>query len=333
MADPEDAASAPRRALTEFVRRVGGTDARADLDAVAADVLGAFAAAGVEVLLLKGPVLERVLYAPGETRAYSDVDIMVAPGALAAAGRELSRLGFVNVSEQLGIVDVGGVLHAETWAGTGDRVKAGLMIDLHWRLAGTRASPQVVWEELTAQSASVDLGGWHAPALAPPGLALHLAIHAAQHGARQPRALEDLVRGLERWPPGVWRDALRIAGRVQGVEYFAAGLRMVAAGAKLADELELPPTDELLWTILNRADRPRGTFHLRAFAEAATLSRRVELLRRSLLPTRDWILRRHPWASGGRLRLLAAYAMHIAGAPGWAVRAWRFERRARRARG
>ena len=331
MAEPGDAASDPPRALIEFVKRVGGAGARRELDTAAVQVLEAFAAAGVDVLLLKGPVVERLLYTPAESRGYSDVDLMVAPGGLPAARRELGRLGYVNASANLGIVDVGGVLHAETWAGGGSRVKAGLMIDLHWRLAGTRADPQLVWAALTAERASIDLNGRRVAVLALPGLALHLAIHAAQHGGKQPRTLEDLRRGLERWPLDVWRHALRIAREAQGVEFFAAGLRLVPAGAELARELELPSTDELLWTISHRDTRPRGTFHLQALAGAASGSARMAVLRRALLPTRRWIVRRYPWASAGPLPLVAAYAAHIARLPALAARAWWFRRRARRA--
>ena len=119
---------------------------------------------------------------------------------------------------------------------------------------------------------------------------------------------------------------------MEGVEYFAAGLRLVPTGAQLARELELPATDELLWTLRHRDARPRGTFHLRAFTEATSRSERIEVLRRALLPTRRWIVLRYPWASGGPLPLIGAYGVHIARAPGLAARAWWFQRRARRAR-
>jgi hypothetical protein len=110
---------------------------------------------------------------------------------------------------------------------------------------------------------------------------------------------------------------------------FAAGLRLVPPGAALARDLALPPTDELQWAIANRNVRPRGTFHLRAFAEARTLPQRASVLRRSLLPRREWIAWQYPWARAGGVRLLAAYGLHLMRAPVWAAAAWRFRRRAR----
>jgi hypothetical protein len=39
----------------------------------------------------------------------------------------------------------------------------------------------------------------------------------------------------------------------------------------------------------------------------------------------------HPAAGQSTLRLIGAYAAHLARAPAWAIRAWLFGRRARRA--
>jgi len=83
--------------------------------------------------------------------------------------------------------------------------------------------------------------------------------------------------------------------------------------------------------MLHRNERPRGTFHMQAFAEAGGLRERAQVLRRSLLPSREWIVWQDPRAAGSRARLAAARARHILRAPRWAVRVWRFRRRARRA--
>ena len=112
---------------------------------------------------------------------------------------------------------------------------------------------------------------------------------------------------------------------------FAAGLRLLPDGAKLATQLELPPTPALDWEIQHRAARPRGTFHLQALAEARGIRERASVLRRSLFPTRRWIEREYSSAVGGRVPLLRAYARHLTRAPLWAARAVRYALRARRA--
>ncbi|MBA3747236.1 MAG: hypothetical protein H0W96_07035, partial [Solirubrobacterales bacterium] len=127
-----------------------------------------------------------------------------------------------------------------------------------------------------------------------------------------------------------WRGAAQLADELMARDAFAAGLRLSPEGAKLADELGLPQSAELSWAIRNRAIRPRGTFHIQGFIDAGGWRERAHVVRRSLLPKPAWICAQTPWARRGGPALIAAYAMHIARAPLWALRAWHFNRRARR---
>ncbi len=226
---------------------------------------------------------------------------------------------------------MGEILHAETWS---RRVEAGpgspLLIDLHWRLPGCEAPADAAWEVLAPRRSSIELNGRETAVLDREGLALHLAIHAAQHGPDDLKAIGDLTRGLERWPLEVWRSAGSLAAELVATPAFAAGLRLVPIGAERADELGLPPTDELDWAIRHRDLRPRGTFHLEALTRARGARARADVLRRSLLPTRQWIAWQYPWAAGSRVRLVAAYGAHLLRTPVWAGRAWRYRNRERR---
>jgi hypothetical protein len=319
-----------RPPLEEFARRMRGLRAQAELDAATVEALNAFDAAGVQYLLLKGAALGRLLYTHGRRRGYSDVDLLVAPDALASAGRVLSELGYTNTTASWGIADVAGAVHADVWVRRNQAIGP-LMIDLHSRLAGVQASPQVAWDALAARRAWIELNGRRAAVLGREGLALHLATHAAQHGPDELKPLADLAYGLDHWPPEVWLEAAGLASELDAVGAFAAGLRLVPAGAVLAERLELPATDDVEWEMLHRGERPRGTFHMQAFADARGLRERGQVLRRSLLPSREWIVWQDPRAADSRPRLAAARARHILRAPAWAVRAWRFRRRARRA--
>src|SRR5919198_2874652 len=175
-------------ALDEFARRVRGLAGRSHLDAAAVEVLDEFEAAGVQSILLKGPVLARRLYTEAEHRSYSDVDVIVAPHELAAAREVLRGLGYIDASAQHGIEDVAGVVHAENWAQAHQRIGP-LMIDLHWKLAGVQAPPDIAWKALAARTERIDLAGRPTVALDPRGLALHLATHAAQHGPDDLKAI------------------------------------------------------------------------------------------------------------------------------------------------
>lgn len=322
-------------ALGSFTARVHPTarGATAKVDAAAAEVLAAFAQAGVDALLLKGRALGALLYESGERWGYADVDVLVAPQHLGAAERILAGLGYSNEGTGRGIDDIGGVVHGEPWIRAGSGRLDRTPIDLHRRLAGARAAPAVAWEALSARRAWIEVGGRRAATLDHCGQALHLAIHAAQHGPAFDRLLDELSLALERWPLEVWVCAAALARQLDATPAFAAGLRLVPQGAALASELALPPTAELDWTIRHREERPRGTLHLQALQELDSSAERLALARRWLFPPRAWIAQEHRWTRGLAPLLLAAYALHLGRLPVWAARAWRFQARAGRAEG
>jgi hypothetical protein len=317
--------------LEDFASRVRGLLRTQELDVAAAEALDAFEAAGVRSLLLKGVALSRFLYAAEQQRGYSDVDLLVAPDHLPAARQALSALGYTNTTALRGVEDIAGAVHAETWVRRNQAIGP-LMIDLHARLPGVNAPPELAWQVLAARQVPVELGGRHASVLPREGLALHVATHAAQHGPDDPRPLGDLKRALDHWPHTVWQDAAQLAGDLDAVPAFAAGLRLVPAGAHLASLLELPRTDDIEWEMRHRDVRPRGTFHLQALLEAPSVRERAELLRRSLLPKREWIVWEDPRAARGGMPLVRARVRHVLRVPVWGLSALLYRRRrARRA--
>jgi hypothetical protein len=321
-----------RPELDEFLARARDLGRRhEELDRAAVTALAEFESAGVKALLLKGPALARRLYAEGETRGYRDIDLLVPPRDLASARKALSELGYKKPYEALGLDDVGGVEHGEVWARPGENRGGHICIDLHWRLSRCEASGDALWDALAAGRGSILLQGKAVAVPADEGLALHLAIHAAQGGLEDRKAIADLKRGIERWPPEVWEAAAQLARVVKGEAPFAAGLRLLRSGAELAGQLHLPPTPQLEWEIQHRESRPRGTFHLQAMANARGPRERLNVLRRSLLPTPQWIRWQFSWAARHSWLLPVAYARHLLRAPLWAARAMRYWRRARRA--
>src|SRR3954453_1285326 len=132
--DPEALA---RERLESFIEGLGlpGADATALLEQAAAALFEAFAAAGVEVLLLKGAALARSLYRPDEHRTYSDIDLLVSPVHRAAAETVLRELGYRGSRERLGMDEIGqGVAHADTWLSPSGAPHHEL--DVHHRLPG-----------------------------------------------------------------------------------------------------------------------------------------------------------------------------------------------------
>ncbi len=304
----------------------------AELDEAAAEVVGALEAAGAACLLLKGPAIAQMLYRDGEHRGYSDIDLLVTESELDRAREALSGLGFQLSAELIAPGIVAADPHAETWSRRARATKGGpVVVDLHWRLDGCEATWDATWTALWSRSAEILVSGRPVRVLNVPGLAFHVALHAAQHGPGDLKAIADLHRALERWARDVWGEAAELARAVQGTPSFAAGLRLTPGGVLLADELRLPETDELTRALLRREGRPPGAFHLGALSEARGFGEHVALLRSALLPSRHWIARRYPWAASSSRRMAAARAAHLVRAPSWAARAWWYRRRQRKA--
>lgn len=320
-------------ALQSFASRLGSGDraATAQIDAAAAEVLAAFEEAGVDALLLKGRALGALLYESDERRGYADVDLLVGPSSVEAAKDALRRLGYSYSDADRGIDDIGGVAHAQPWMRPGTGPLETEMVDLHWRMPGSRSSPVLAWEELQGRRTHIEVGGHRAATLDRCGQALHLAVHAAQHGLAVERVLDELALALARWPSEVWACAAELAERLDATQAFAAGLRLVPQGASLASELKLPPTAELDWMIRHRVARPVGALHLQALEELDGFRERLSVVRRLVLPPRSWMVEQYQWTRRGGPRVAAAYALHLARLPVWAVRAARFRRHARRA--
>jgi hypothetical protein len=203
-------------------------------DLVAAEVATALAGHDIHPLLLKGRTLARLLYDDGAARPYVDVDLLVSPAEQARVESLLGDLGFV---QQLGDGDVasGIALHAHPWGRARDQAR----LDLHRTLRGLGAPPERVWQGLSGSARRESVGGTQVRVPDRPSCALHVAIHAADRGAQRGKPIEDLRRALERFSHDEWRAAAEMAEELDGLDAFAAGLRSLPQGERLADRLGL----------------------------------------------------------------------------------------------
>jgi hypothetical protein len=285
----------------------------------------------VNALLLKGAGIAALLYEEGEHRPYVDLDLLVPPHDLEAAEGVLAELGYRNTTEELGIDDVGGVVHAHTWRAVPPGGEFEIPVELHQWIPGARSAPEEAWTALWRARTAIKVGDSEIPVLDRPGQAVQLALHVAQHGSEFRRGVGELRLALERWPDEVWRQAAELAREIEATDAFAAGLRLVAPeGLELAGALSLPENPDLEWEIHHQGQRPRGAFHVEAFRSATGTRERLALMRRALIPDQRWIATEFHWADRGRGRRVAANVLHLLRAPLWAARAWWFRRRARR---
>jgi Uncharacterised nucleotidyltransferase len=285
---------------------------------VTAEVFAALHAAGVPAIVLKGASVARWLY--DDTPRYSsDVDLVVAPASLEAAEAVLRSLAFQPSH---------GDEHARDWA----RERDGMVVDLHETIVGVHVDPEVLWAELTSESERMELAGEEIAVLNPPARALHLALHAAQHGVGVSTALEDLERALARLAAERWGEAAGLAERLRAVPAFAAGLRLVPAGRAVADRLGLPVEISPEIALRTRTPPPvaLGLYEL---ATAQGFRAKARLLARELAPPAAFMRGRFGFART-RAGLVAAYAwrpLWLAWHAAPALRAWQRARHESRA--
>lgn len=291
---------------------------------VSVEVATALHAAGVDNMLLKGPTFARWLYEEGEPRDYGDTDLLVPLDGMAPAETVLSELGFkkwVDSADQ-----PPQRLHAHGWAR-----HHGAVVDLHWTLVGVEVSAESLWRELTRRTETQEVAGRLLKCMDTAARALHVALHAAQHGVRQPRPRDDLRRALARCDEPTWEEAATLARRLEATSAFGTGLRLLPEGSELADRLALPPNRSVMVAL--RAEHPsvQVVIGIQSLLETNGVRGKAMILRWSVWPSARFMRTAFPRACRSRAGLVLAYvwrpALLLARTPGALLSV----RRARRA--
>lgn len=221
------------------------------IDRVTGEVVGALRDAGIPSLLIKGAVLARRLYDDGTSRPYADSDLLVDPRQVGTAEQLLRARGFESIDDE-DPVPPEWVRHERSLMRPRERI----LVELHWRLMHYGAPPQRVWEAFTRDSTELRVGGVLVDVPADPLLALHTAVHVAQHGAGGTPA-EDLSRALDRFPFEVWLAAAELARALDATSPLAAGLWLLERGRPMAEALGLGRAGVAAFS-LERVSRAEG---------------------------------------------------------------------------
>jgi Uncharacterised nucleotidyltransferase len=294
------------------------------VDALTAEVAGAFGCEGIETLVLKGPVLARWLY-PGEVRSYVDCDLMVAPGSRARAVGVLERLGFAEHCPWMPTpLSLEPCAHFD---------RGGIVVDLHCQLSGLDGDPDAIWDRLAASAERQVIGGVELRVPDRDTVLLHVVLHAAQHanvGGGKP--LEDLRRALARVEVSRWSSALELARAYQGVPAFSTGLRLLPEGGDLARRLDLGEVRSLKHELFREdviAEELYALLHA-----GVGIRRKLAIAATRGFPRPDYMRWWSPLARRGRRGLAGAYLWRAIWIIGQAVGAlhtlWRIQRRQRR---
>ena len=267
--------SGPSRAL-----QIAGRNLQ--LDTATIEVASSLRSHDVRFLLLKGPTIARWLYEDASEREYTDCDLLIDPERFEQASLDLASLGFDCLPTE--DRPSGVPFHTQNWI----RSKDGAIVELHHYLVGVRTDPQSAFDKLFQGSTNVALRGHSVPALGLPGRALHLALHAAQHGRGFPKALEDLERGVTQLPISLWSEATDLAYRIKATDALVGGLGLVTRGPSLIADLKLPRHSSREVALLALS---AGTFSmgLEWLSQARGWRAKARYILRMLLPTPDYI--------------------------------------------
>lgn len=223
--------------------------------------------AGLDVLHVKGPALDRAIVQPPEgpaRRGSADADILVRPAQVRAFEARLRATGWLRIID---FADGSAFQHAATWS----HPKLGYL-DLHRRFPGIGLADAEAFERLWAERKSVPIAGY--PCAVPTDIAqrLLLILHAARNAAEP----QDV-----RLAWGQADEATR--GQVQALAAdLEAGVALAAATGSL--DHYTGAADHDLWAQLSGGRTSLLTLLLARIRAAPTLRQGIWQAVRSVLP-------------------------------------------------
>ncbi len=213
------------------------------------ELLTAFAAAQIDLIVLKGAALAETVYPRPSLRRYGDLDVLVHPSDAVRARTLLEALGYIVDTLQWDALSHDRDCQANFFKHT---ERSTVVVELHTNLINNDlffGQVQVDRDGLWERARPALLAGVEARVLGPEDQILHLCLHLAGHYFAAPQSLRDIaqvcgVGGID-WPlfVEIARQARAITACFCGL--YAAGL----LGASV------PPT--VLDALAPRAGRPR----------------------------------------------------------------------------
>ena len=268
------------------------------IDGLTADLTQLFEDRGIESIVLKGPAVANWLYEGLPVRAYGDSDLLVSPDNWEMAHQIVQELGFVDA--------LGSLAHPRMESITSHAwVRGEQNVDLHCTMWGIGADPAKVWEVLSARTVPMEVGGRDVRVLAPAPRALHLGLHAAQHGLEGEKAHDDLSLAVAQLPYEVWEEAVEVAAELDATAAFAAGLLANPDGVALAERLGISD-ERSVETLLATSPVPLAQ-GFNQLAKTPGLRAKLGLVAEELFPTPEFMRWWSPLARRGRVGLALAY--------------------------
>jgi hypothetical protein len=280
------------------------------------EIVGAFGAAGILTIILKGPALAADYYADPALRPFTDLDLLIRRRDREAAMEVLRRLGYAHGSPGRTLAYELEHAPAACFVAGGDSAR--LPVDLHWECVahpGGRRATELAAEEIWSRAAPAASWGAAARTLAPEDLLVYLAAHLAIHHALAGALWQlDLALVVKRHGATLDWDAVAARARrwsAAAAVYFALRavgdqLGVVAPTATMA---RLRPGERRVALVdrLQRAgsDRLTRLEYLVGLLMLDRLSDVVRTLVSGLVPPPGWLRSRYDSRS-----LVVAYLTH-----------------------
>lgn len=201
------------------------------MQAELARIAAAFRAAGIAVIGLKGPVVEQQVYAAGQRRQYRDLDLLVEPDSLPAGCELLAQLGYsgqvadvcrISSAQRSRLTRYYKHVHGHRMAGS-----LPLVVELHWRLAGTPRMFAECAADIWQRPATVRIANTEVSALPERELLIFLACHGGRHRWKRLSWLCDFTRAVERTSADDWESIFERANQLRLGSYLELGLLML----------------------------------------------------------------------------------------------------------
>jgi len=285
------------------------------MDQLAAQIFGMLEERGIPALLLKGAPLALWLYPEGHVRNSADIDVLVPPSHVEAAGSVLAANGWRPGPYPSPL--------ATAWT----HPQILIPVDLHRSFHFVTVSDERCWEILSHHASTAVVGGRALPVPSGSVAAALLVLHATE--GLNYRGQEELSRAIAMSNGELWRRAATVASALGATDAFGASLRQSVIGSELAASLGIPmPTTVSTDVGVQLLALPRTTYGLVRLEQARGWSL-VRALALELVPPPARVYQSYTTLARTKPGLVLAYVLWPAGVLRNLPRGWRGWRRLR----
>jgi len=278
---------------------------RAWLELLHAEACWLLGAAGIDVIVLKGPATARWLYPEGGRQSV-DVDLLVDPAQWVRAGDVLGEHGFEPVQE--GFREGEAAPHSVELQ-RHDPVQGDHVVDLHRYFPGIEVAPEDAFAILWARRMPEVIA--RVPVAFPDVTtrALVVALHAARTPGN-PRTGDDLLQAVQAMDLNGWADVASLAADLDALPALRAGLETQPEATRLVAPLGLSDIEVPAHWRLMSTDADQTAVRLDQLSGLPPAKRVGQVLRWAF-PSRSFVRDGDPRAERGPAGLAVAYGARL----------------------